>query len=163
MICAAATGVLSSMQKLHNSALPLAGRLSDPRDKAQFDTANETIASLGDVIALLGMASQEISMLRKYQVQSCLPKEVNSLCSNENLASTNLLFGGDLDKALRAAHESSKLGANKHGDHRHRPYQHKRNFSGKTFLGQNPSFGKNTFGKGRGEPPPKEFGKWRRQ
>ena len=124
--------ILSSMQKLHNSALPLAGRLSDPRDKAQFDTSNETIASLGDVVALLGMASQ-ISMRRKYQLQSCLPKEVNSLCSNENLASTNLLFGGDLDKALRAARESSKLGANKHGDHRHRPYQHKRNFSGKTF------------------------------
>ena len=110
MVCGAAAGILLSMQKLHNSALPLAGRLSDPRDKAQFDTANETIASLGDVIALLGMASQEISMLRKYQVQSCLPKEVNSICSNENLASTNLLFGGDLDKALREAREFSKLG-----------------------------------------------------
>ena len=62
MICATASGVLSSMQKLHNSALPLAGWLSDPRDKDQFDAANETIASLGDVIALLGMASQETSM-----------------------------------------------------------------------------------------------------
>ena len=70
MVCAAAACVLSSMQTLHNSALPLAGRLSDPRDKAQFDTANETIASLGDVIALLGMASQEISMLRKYRLQT---------------------------------------------------------------------------------------------
>ena len=38
MICAAATGVLSSMQLLHTSALAIAGRLSDPRDKAQFDT-----------------------------------------------------------------------------------------------------------------------------
>ena len=98
MVYAAAAGLLSSMQKFHNSALPLARRLSDPRDKAQFDTSNETIASLGDVVALLGMASQ-ISMRRKYQLQSCLPKEVNSLCSNENLASTNLLFGADLDKA----------------------------------------------------------------
>ena len=61
MVCAAAAGILSSMQKLHNWALPLAGRLSDPRDEAQFDTANETIPSLGDVIALLGMASR-ISM-----------------------------------------------------------------------------------------------------
>ena len=107
MVCAATAGILSSMQKLHNSALPLAGRLSDPRDKAQFDTANETVASLVDVIALLGMASQEVSMQRKYQLQSCIPKEVNLVCSNENLASTNLLFGGDLDKALRAARESS--------------------------------------------------------
>ena len=57
-------------------------------------------------------------MRRKYQLQTSLPKEVNSICSNENLAGTNLLFGGDLDKALRAARESSKLGANKHGDHR---------------------------------------------
>ena len=48
MICAAATGVLSSMQVLHTSALPMAGLLSDPRHRAQFDTANETIASLGD-------------------------------------------------------------------------------------------------------------------
>ena len=128
MVCAATAGILSSMRKLNNSALPLAGRLSDPRDKAQFDTANETIASLGDVIALLGMDSQEISMQRKYQLQSCLPKEVNSICLNENLASTNLLFGGDLDKALRAARESSKLGANKRGDHRYRLYEHKRNF-----------------------------------
>ena len=95
--------------------------MSDPRDKAQFDTANETISSLGDVIALLGMASQEISMRRKYLLQSYLQKEVNLICSNENLASTNLLFGGDLDKALRAAHESSKLGANKHGNHHYRP------------------------------------------
>ena len=62
MVCAAASGVLSSIQKLHNSVLPLAARLSDPRDKTQFDTANETIVSLGDVIALLGMASQEILM-----------------------------------------------------------------------------------------------------
>ena len=49
MVCGAAAGILLSMQKLHNSALPLAGRFSDPRDKAQFDTAYETIASLGDV------------------------------------------------------------------------------------------------------------------
>ena len=70
MICAAASGVISSMQKLHSSPLPLAGRLSDPRDKAQFDTANETIVSLGDVIALLEMASQEISMRRKYRLQT---------------------------------------------------------------------------------------------
>ena len=147
MVCGAASGVLSSIQKLHNSALPLAARLSDPRDKAQFDTANETIVSLGDVIALLGMDSQEISMQRKYQLQSCLPKEMHSICSNKNLASTNL-SGGDLDKALRAARESSKLGANKRGDHRYRPYQHRRNFSGKPFLGKNPSFGKNNFGKG---------------
>ena len=47
---------------MHTSALAIAGRLIDKRDKAQFDTANETIASLGDIIALLGMASQEISM-----------------------------------------------------------------------------------------------------
>ena len=125
MVCGAAAGILLSMQKLHNSALPLAARLSDPRDKARFDTANETIASLGEVIALLGMTSQEISMRLKYQLQSCLPKEVNLICSNENLASTNLLFCGDLDKALRAARESSKLGANKHGNHHYRPYQHK--------------------------------------
>ena len=70
MVCAATAGILSSMQKLHNSALPLAGWLSDPRDKDQFDAANETIASLGDVIALLEMASQEISMRRKYRLQT---------------------------------------------------------------------------------------------
>ena len=68
MVCAAAAGILSSMKKLHNSALPLAARLSDPRDKAQLDTANETVASLGDVIALLGMASREICLRRKYQL-----------------------------------------------------------------------------------------------
>ena len=39
--------------KNSTTALPLAGRLSDPRDKAQFDRANETIAWRGDVIKLL--------------------------------------------------------------------------------------------------------------
>ena len=51
------------------------------------------------------------------KLHSSLPKDVNSICANDNLASTDLLFGGDLDKALRAARKSSKLSANKRGDH----------------------------------------------
>ena len=100
------------------------------------------------------------------KLHSSLPKDVNSICANDNLASTDLLFGGDLDKALRAARKSSKLSANKRGDHLYRPYQQqqKRNFPGKPFLGQNPTFDNNSFRRGKGgKPPARGFGKLRKQ
>ena len=85
---------------------------------------------------------------------------LNAVCSNEDLASADLLFGGDLDKVLRAARESSKLGAKKRGDHRYRPYQHERNFSEKPFFFRSePLLRKEQF---RERTGPKGFGKWRR-
>ena len=43
------------------------------------------LASNGDVIALLGTAQQELSIRRRYQLQHALPKDMASLCSNENI------------------------------------------------------------------------------
>ena len=61
------------------------------------------LASNGDVIALLGTAQQELSIRRRYHLQHALPKDVASLCSNENISITDKPFDDDTDKAIKTA------------------------------------------------------------
>ena len=165
MVSSAASVVISAMQKLHDTAASLAARDCSARDKTVVEAANSVISTQADALAILGMASQELSMRRKFQLQFALPREVQSICSQDTLSSTDQLFGGDLDKALRAARESHKHGQNKRSE-RFKPYPHNKrsqNFAGKPFLGQSPSHFKSPKGKGgSGKPPASGFGKWRR-
>ena len=164
MISSAASATVAAMQTLHNTASSLTQRAgASAQDRAVVEDINAVIAVQGDSLALLGMASQELSMRRKFQLQAALPREIQAICTNEQLASTDQLFGGgDLDRALRAARVAFKVNSAKRPDHRFKPYPAKqqRQFGGKPFLGQNPPHFKSP--KGKGNPPANGFGKWRR-
>ena len=99
--------------------------------------ANQTLASLGDAIAVLGMAQQEISLCRQFLIQSALPKDIASICQNEDLPVKDKLFSGDVGKATksaREAHKHSNKSTPSTSGQRHHPY--KRQPYGRPFLGQ---------------------------
>ena len=73
------------------------------------EAANDMLASSGDIIALLGMAEQELSIRRQYQLQHALPKDMASLCSNENIPIIDKLFSDDANKAIKTATETFKI------------------------------------------------------
>ena len=66
------------------------------------------LTSLGDAIAILGMAQQEISLCRKLLIQSALSKDIASICQNEDLPVKDKLFSGDVEKAIKSAREAHK-------------------------------------------------------
>ena len=72
------------------------------------EAANEMLASSGDIIALLGMAEQELSIRRQYQLQHALPKDMALLCSNENIPIIDKLFSDDANKAIKTVRQTSK-------------------------------------------------------
>ena len=53
-------------------------------------TANEVLTIQDDVIAIWGMTHQELSLRRKHQLQSMLPKESASICTNDSLSPDKL-------------------------------------------------------------------------
>ena len=62
--------------------------------KLVLTRAKQTLGSLGDAIAILGMAQQEISLHRNVLIQSVLLKDIASICQNEDLhVKTNCLVG----------------------------------------------------------------------
>ena len=126
--------VKSAMAQLAHAAG--GGHAASASERALTRT-NQTLASLGDAIAILGMAQQEISLRRKVLIQSALPKDIASICQNEDLPVKDKLFSGDVEKAIRSAREAHKY-SNKctpsTSGQRHHPY--KRQPYGRPFLGQ---------------------------
>ena len=99
--------------------------------------ANQTLASLGDAIAVLGMAQQEIILCRKVLIQSALPKDIASICQNDDLPVKDKLFSGDVEKAIksaREAHKHSNKSTPSTSGQCHHPY--KRQPYDRPFLGQ---------------------------
>ena len=89
------------------------------------EAANEMLASSGDITALLGMAEQELSIRRQYQLQHALPKDMVSLCSNENIPIIDKLFSDDAHKAIKTVRQTSKSRTTYHsGSQRPYPYKH---------------------------------------
>ena len=97
MLSAATSCLLVETNSLHEHATDLTGQISDGTEHAAggghaasasewaLTRANHTLATLGDAIAILGMAQQEISLHRKYLIWSALPKDIASICQNEDL------------------------------------------------------------------------------
>ena len=143
MLSAATSGLLLETNSLHEYATDLAGQISDGTAHAAggghaasaseraLTRANQTLASLGDAIATLGMAHQEISLRRNLLIQSALPKDIASICQNEDLPVKDKLFSGDVEKAIKSARE-----AHKHSTSGQRHHSYKRQPYGRPFLGQ---------------------------
>ena len=149
MLSAATSCLLVETNSLHEYATDLAGQISDgtahaagggyaASDSEQALTrANQTLASLGDAIAVLGMAQQEISLRRQFLSQSAFPKDIASICQNEDLPVKDKLFSGDVEKAsksAREAHKHSNKSTPSTSGQRHHLY--KRQPYGRPFLGQ---------------------------
>ena len=149
MLSAATSRLLMETNSLHKYATDLADQISDGTAHAAgsghaasaseraLTRANQTLVSSGDAIAILGMAQQEISLRRKYLIQSVLPKDIASICQNKDLPVKDKLFSGDVEKAIksaREAHKHSNKSTPSTSGQRHHPY--KRQPYGRLFLGQ---------------------------
>ena len=144
MLSAATSCLLMETNSLHEYATDLAGQISDGTAHAAataseqaLTRANHMLMSLADAIAILGMAQQEISLRRIFLIQSALPKNIVSICQNEDLPVTDKLFSGDVEKAIksaREAHKHSNKSTPSTSSQCHHPY--KRQPYGRPFLGQ---------------------------
>ena len=90
------------------------------------EAANETLATNRDITAPLGMAQQELST-EDTSCSTYCPKDMASLCSNENIPVTDKLFGDDVDKAIETSREIFKIKSYHSGGQRFRPYKHGQN------------------------------------
>ena len=120
MLSAATSCLLVETNSLHEYATDLAGQISDGTAHAAgrgnaasaseqaLTRENQTLASLGDAIAVLGMAQKEISLRRQFLIQSALPKDFASICQNEDLPVKDKLFSGDVEKAIKSSREAHK-------------------------------------------------------
>ena len=106
MLSAASSCLLMKTNSLYEYATDLAGQISNGTARAAggghvasaseqvLTRAKQTLGSLGDAIAILGMAQQEISLHRNVLIQSALLKDIASICQNEDLhVKTNCLVG----------------------------------------------------------------------
>ena len=94
------------------------------------------LASNSDIIAVLGTAQQELSIRRWYQLQHALPKDMASLCSNENIPITDKLFSDDANKTIKTARETFTIKNYHSGGQQPHPYKRGQN---RHFLGHSPS------------------------
>lgn len=70
----------------------------------------ELLTNSIDIVALLGHAASEISLLRREQMKPALKPEFHALCSSETKASAKFLFGEDLAKQVRDVKETHRIG-----------------------------------------------------
>ena len=116
----AAAAAVSASGKMHTFATEMAGM---PYAMEIVKTVNETLSQVGDVIALLGNAHQELSVRRRFQLQSALPKDMQSICAAKiKPGQSKKLFGEDTDceKLMKSAKEASRA---KNSQYRYHPYR----------------------------------------
>ena len=109
LITTATATLVNASDQLHRVTTALADQSTrggeQPNPSRFVEAANEMLASNGDVIALLGTAQQQLSIRRRHHLQQALPKDMASLCSNENIPLTDKL-GDDADKAIKTARDT---------------------------------------------------------
>ena len=147
ILSAATSCLLVETNSLHEYTTDLAGQISNGTAHAAgsghaasaseraLTRANQTLASLGDASAILGLAQQEISLRIIVLIQSALPKDTASICQNKDLAVKDKLFSGDVEKAIKSAREVHKhtiKSTTSTSGQRHHPY--KRQPYGRPFL-----------------------------
>lgn len=104
MIARASAGVVSVANRMHEHASELRKK---PEEKNCLKNLNESLSALGDVIAILGTSQQELTIRRRYQLKSVLPKEISSICSTKT-PHGKTLFGPEIEKDMRNAKETYK-------------------------------------------------------
>ena len=101
----ATVAVVSASEKIHDHVL------SDIK-KGQIDTKKmskelkSVMAINTEAMTLLGHASQELSVRRRFQMQKHLPNEIASLAHAQVEPRADTLFGFDIEKKMKDAKES---------------------------------------------------------
>ena len=137
----------SQVKSAIGTALAAGGGHTASASERALTRANQTLASLGDAIAILGMAQQE--NLRRFLFLSFFffffffdsvsaPKDIASIYQNEDLPVKDKLFSGDVEKAIKSAREAHKY-SNKStpsmSGQRHHSYK-RQQYGRPFFLGQ---------------------------
>ncbi|KAL8578533.1 hypothetical protein ACOMHN_028805 [Nucella lapillus] len=75
--------------------------------KDRLDTA---VSSLTDSVALMGHASQELSLNRRAAIKPCLNHTIAAGICGDNVPATDKLLGDNLFASLKEAKELDRLG-----------------------------------------------------
>ena len=137
LITRACAAVLTMSDKVHRTVTDVAGKGPLSMDaKALISQLNECLTANGDVMAFLGNAQQELTIRRRFQMRSSLPKEIQAICSAK-LPHSDKLFGEDVERRVRSAREAYRATQNRgSAGHRFHPYRGGANRGTPHFLGQ---------------------------
>ena len=118
MLSAATLCLLMETNSLHEYATDLTGQISNGTAHAagcghaasasEQSKPDARIFGRCDCYSRVWMAQQEISLCRKVLIQSALPKDIASICQNDDLPVKDKLFSGDVEKAIKSAREAHK-------------------------------------------------------
>ena len=84
--------------------------------KTKVET-KEMLTDSVDAIALVGHVASELSALRREQLKPSFKHEFHAICANNASTTSNLLFGDDLEKQIRDAKETNRIGKTVAVDH----------------------------------------------
>ena len=80
----------------------------NPKEK---ELANKVIKTNGDIFAVLGMAQQELSQRRRFEISKSLPKDIASIATAQIQTGSDTLFGYDVERLIRNARDSYRAAA----------------------------------------------------
>ena len=146
-LIATATAALS---KLTNE---LNDQVARSKEQKEMEMANKVIKTNGEVFAILGLAQQELSQRRRFEIGKSLPKDVAGIATATIKTGSETLFGQDVENLMKNARESykamaSRVGRNythtyKRRGQRYQPYNASQRYQGQqktSFLGRGQPF-----------------------
>ena len=117
-------GRLSDIQKMIATATAALAHLTNEINeevakskdqKGLVDMANKVIKVNGDVFAILGMAQQDLSQRRRFEIGRALPKDVASIATANIRTGSEMLFGDEVERLMRNARDTHRATANRGG------------------------------------------------
>ena len=153
-LIATATAALGNLSNEVNEMVSKSG------NRELLEIADKVIETNGDAFAILGLAQQELSQRRRFEISRSLPKEIASIATANIQTGSETLFGNNVQGLIRNARESYRFtasrggsGSSGRGKYRYRPYPNKRYQGQGQMQSQQRSFlgkGQPPFGRGRG-------------
>ena len=126
--------VISASEKIHDQVLTdiKKGQIDTKKISKQLKSVMEINT---EAVTLLGHASQELSVRRRFQMQKHLPNDIASLSQIQVEPRSDTLFGFDIEKKMKDARESYR--AKSYKFNRFKPYSSSyRGKNSKSFLGK---------------------------
>ena len=103
--------IQQNLQKIAVATVHTANDLLEAKTGAKVDH-NKLVTNMIDSIALLGHASHELTVLRRWRLQPALKQEYASALCSMDIPPSKYLFGDDLAKRLRDIKETNKISQN---------------------------------------------------
>ena len=167
LIATATAALVGQTNSLNN-------QVQESKDPKEIEMANKVIKTNGDIFAVLGLAQQELSQRRRFEIGKALPREIASISTATIQTGSGPgpenLFGHDVERLMRNARDSFRAGTNRGGKsymhnrrgQRYHPYgqgsssrggQRYQSQQRAPFLGKSQSFsGRGTYSRGGNAP-----------